>query len=112
MVHSLNLMKQCTDLGSRNDMKVNLPIGAQVAISHVGDSLILKDKLVKDVLYIPDFQYNLLSVSQLTKQLKCGILFFPEFCVFQDLFSGRVLGICKEDQGLYLLNTEIQPSTS
>ena len=24
MVHSLNLMKQCTDLGSRNDMKVNL----------------------------------------------------------------------------------------
>ena len=24
MVHSLNLMKHCTDLGSRNDMKVNL----------------------------------------------------------------------------------------
>ena len=69
MVHSLNLMKQCTDLGSRNDMKVNLPTGAQVAISHVGDLLIHKDKLVKDVLYIPYFQYDLLSVSQLTKQL-------------------------------------------
>ena len=41
-VHSLNLMKQCTDLGSRNDMKVNLPTGAQVAISHAGDSLVLR----------------------------------------------------------------------
>ena len=56
-------MKQCTNLGSRNDMKVNLPTGAQVAISHVGDSLVLKDKLVKDVLFIPDFQYDLLFVS-------------------------------------------------
>ena len=36
---------------------------------------------------------------------------FPDFCVFQDLFSGRVLGIGKEDQGLYLLNTDIQPRT-
>ena len=63
-------------------MKVNFPTGAQVAINHVGDSLILKDKLVKDVLYILDFQYNLLSVSQLTKQLKCAVLFFPDFCIF------------------------------
>uniref|UniRef100_A0A3Q7FLL2 Reverse transcriptase Ty1/copia-type domain-containing protein n=1 Tax=Solanum lycopersicum TaxID=4081 RepID=A0A3Q7FLL2_SOLLC len=47
-----------------------------VAISHVGDSLILKDKLVND-----------------------------------DLFSRRVLGIGKDNQGLYLLNEEIQPST-
>ena len=63
MVHSLILMKQCTDLGFKSDMKVNFPTGAQVAISHVGDSLVLKDKLVKDVLFIPDFQYDLLFVS-------------------------------------------------
>ena len=63
MVHSLILMKQCTDLGFKSDMKVNFSTGAQVAISHVGDSLVLKDKLVKDVLFIPDFQYDLLFVS-------------------------------------------------
>uniref|UniRef100_A0A3Q7EZ67 Reverse transcriptase Ty1/copia-type domain-containing protein n=1 Tax=Solanum lycopersicum TaxID=4081 RepID=A0A3Q7EZ67_SOLLC len=40
-----------SDLGSRSDMKVNLPTGAQVAISHVGDSLVLKDKLAKDDLF-------------------------------------------------------------
>lgn len=28
---------------------------------------------------------------------------FPEFCVFQDLYTGQVKGICKEEHGLYIL---------
>lgn len=45
-------------------MKVNLPTGDLVFISRIGKHLVFKDKLVKDVLFILEFKYNLLSVSQ------------------------------------------------
>jgi len=31
------------------------------------------------------------------------VVFFPEFCIFQDLSNGQVKGIGREDQGLYVL---------
>ena len=67
MVHNFGLMSQSTNLDVQGGMRVNLPTGDQVSISHIGESLILKDKVVKDVLFVPEFKYNLLSVSQLTK---------------------------------------------
>lgn len=108
MIHSLRLMNQYKYLDDKQFLKVNLPTGSQVPISHIGESLVLKNKLPKEVLFRPEFNYNLLSVSQFTKQLQCVVLFFPDFYIFQELFSGRVLGIGKEDQGLYLLKTEFR----
>jgi len=57
---------------------------------------------VKDVLLVPDFKFNMLSVSKATKQLSCFVSFYPDFCVFQDLHSGKVKGIGKEKGGLYI----------
>ena len=34
------------------------------------------------------------------------------FLIFQDLFNGRVLGISKENQGLYILNTAVTTKPS
>ena len=79
MVHNFGLMSQSANLDVQGGMRVNLPTGDQVSISHIGESLVLKDKVVKDVLFVPEFKYNLLSVSQLTKQLKCAAIFFPDF---------------------------------
>lgn len=55
------------------------------------------------MLAIPNFKYDLLSMSQLTKQLLRSIVFFPDFCVLQDLSTGKVKGIGKESGGLYWL---------
>lgn len=35
-----------------------------------------KETKIRDVLYVPDFTCNLLSVSRLTKGLECAITFF------------------------------------
>ena len=110
MVHNASLMTQYRNLDDKSNMHVNLPTGSQASISHIGESLVLTDKTVNGVLFIPEFKYNLLSVSQLTKQLKCAVIFFPDFCVFQDLSNGKVLGIGREDQGLYLLQTGLDTS--
>ena len=51
-----------------------------------------------NVLYIPRFTVNLLSISQLTKQNKCKIIFFSSHCVFRTCRLGRELvwGISEE----------------
>ncbi|XP_070050893.1 uncharacterized protein [Nicotiana tomentosiformis] len=51
------------------------------------------------------------GVSKLTKELKCLVMFFPDFCIFQDIFNGQVKGIGREKHGLYMLQ-EKQVKTS
>ncbi|XP_019224817.1 PREDICTED: uncharacterized protein LOC109206448 [Nicotiana attenuata] len=83
--------------------KVHLPTGDVAYVSHIGKASVFEGQNISNVLYIPEFKYNLLSVSKLTKELQCSALFFPDFCIFQDLCSGQVKAIGKEDRGLYVL---------
>jgi uncharacterized membrane protein YgcG len=54
-----------------------------------------------NVLYLPEFPFNLLSVHKLTVALRCSIAFFPSYCVFQDLKTKRTIGGGFEKDGLY-----------
>lgn len=45
---------------------------------------------------MPDFQYNLLSVSKLTNDLNCFAKSYPKFAIVHDLSNGRVLRNGKE----------------
>lgn len=47
--------------------------------------------------------YNILSVSKLTKELQCLVAFFPDICLFQDLYIGNVLKIGSEINRLHIL---------
>lgn len=51
---------------------------------------------------MPQIKYNLLSTSKLTKELQCLISFYPDRCVFQDLYDGEVKRIGREANGLYI----------
>lgn len=61
------------------------------------------------VLLVPDFEFNLLSISQITKDLKCTVCFFPDFVVIQDLSNGQVKEIGREHVGLYLMPNHTSP---
>lgn len=82
--------------------KVYLP-NDNTTISHIGSICMFINKFVSNVLYLPDFRVNLLSVSKITKDLNCMVVFYPELCVFQNLSNGQVKGICEEQHGLYIL---------
>lgn len=58
---------------------------------------------LQDVLFVPEFHYNLLSILKVTKDFNCFVTFYPGFCLFQDLSTGKLKGIGKEDDGLYYL---------
>ncbi|KAG5612115.1 hypothetical protein H5410_023396 [Solanum commersonii] len=68
MVSSLDMM-----------VPVYLPNGTTIQVSHVGSFALSARSLVTNALHVPNFKYNLLSVSQLTKELGCSVTFFPNF---------------------------------
>ena len=76
--------------------KVQLPTGESANISHIGKCQFSGGNFIKNVLCVPTFKFNLLSVSKLTKELKCCAEIFPDFCLFQYLSYGKVRDIGKE----------------
>ena len=62
------------------------------------------------VMSLPQFSFNLISVSKLTRTLNCSISFFPDHCLIQDLSTKRIIGRGRKSKGLYILETEVSKS--
>ncbi|OIT01901.1 hypothetical protein A4A49_56622, partial [Nicotiana attenuata] len=103
MVSSLNLLSSFNQISEPRSATVHLPNGNDTKITHIGTCTLPSSDVLHDVLYVPQFKYNLLSISRYTKELNSSVHFYPDFCVFQDLFSGMVKGIGKLEGGLYIL---------
>ncbi|KAI5407080.1 hypothetical protein KIW84_053362 [Lathyrus oleraceus] len=71
-----------------------------------GSVIISQNITLSSVLYVPKLDCNLLSISKLTKDLKCSTKFFPNQGEFQILESGRTIDNAKECDGLYILQVE------
>uniref|UniRef100_A0A2N9IER4 Reverse transcriptase Ty1/copia-type domain-containing protein n=1 Tax=Fagus sylvatica TaxID=28930 RepID=A0A2N9IER4_FAGSY len=80
---------------------VSLADGSTSHISHKGDVFLSSDITLSSVLHIPNFAFNLLSVSHLAKSLNCAVIFLPFHCLLQDLSSRKIFGRGYERDGLY-----------
>ncbi|KZV49361.1 hypothetical protein F511_10901 [Dorcoceras hygrometricum] len=88
--------------------KIRIADGSLSPIAGIGSITISKTLTLHDVLHVPNLSCNLLSVSKLTTDLKCCVLFSPHLCQFQDSASGMMIGSAREDGGLYYF--EAHPS--
>ena len=61
---------------------------------------------LSSVLSLPNFSFNLMSVSKLTRARKCYISFFPDFCLFQNLMTKQIIGRGREFRS-YILNLAV-----
>ncbi|XP_075088221.1 uncharacterized protein LOC142170257 [Nicotiana tabacum] len=66
--------------------------------------------LLHNVLLVPSFQYNLISLHQLLLQLSCKALFSAYDCILHGLSLKRPLVLGKISNGLYLFQPESFPS--
>ena len=74
--------------------------------THVTPSLSLHQ-----IIYVPGFPINLLSISAITCALPCTVTFFPFYCIFHDLYTGQRIGLGRENgQGIYELVAD-EPSS-
>ncbi|XP_076928722.1 uncharacterized protein LOC143592775 [Bidens hawaiensis] len=94
----------CDDTMLKNKTKrkfepsVTIPNGDAILVEGRGDLTLPNGMKVKEVLYVPNFKCNLLSVSRLSQDLQCAITLFPEFCVMHGLRSRILIGVgdCKD----------------
>ncbi|XP_073302959.1 uncharacterized protein [Primulina huaijiensis] len=91
---------------------VQLPNGGHAQIKSVGTMKLCNDMSVDDVLYVPNFKVNLLSVSKLTRALNCSVTFYPDFCVLQDSTTKKMIGLGRQSSGLYYLIQNRSPHLS
>ena len=90
---------------------VRIADGRSCPVLGSGQSRATSSLPLQNVLYIPGFPANLLSISAITKALHCGVFFFPHHFVFQDLDTGWRIGLGRENgRGIYELVTD-SPST-
>jgi hypothetical protein len=84
---------------------VLLPSGEKAKIVANGSLPLNSVYYLHNVLCVPTFKVDLISVSRLTRDLNCLIIFFPYWCLLQDLVTRRMIGLGKQHNGLYYLVT-------
>ena len=77
MVHSLHFFKSIT---SSVQISVRLPNGDMVKVTHIGTAQVSASLLLKNVLCIPSFSFNLISISKLTQNSSCCYIFLSNYC--------------------------------
>ncbi|KAK3012143.1 hypothetical protein RJ639_012142 [Escallonia herrerae] len=82
---------------------VQIPNGDTVPVHALGRVNLGPNLHLEQVLGVPNFCFNLLSVSKLTRDLNCVLIFGSEFCVIQDLLSRKPIGVGRVRNGLYHL---------
>lgn len=103
MCHNRNLFVQTQTLSS--PYHITLPNGHVVTVTQTGNIQISPDILLKHVLHVPHFKYNLLSINKLCQQLNCHVTFPKTHCVLQGLSLRKPLIIGEGSGGLYLLHS-------
>ncbi|XP_019193357.1 PREDICTED: uncharacterized protein LOC109187551 [Ipomoea nil] len=81
----------------------DLPNGSQAQVSHTGTAQLSVDMVLLNVLCVPVFQYNLISLGELTTRSSCHILFHSNKCIIQDQHPGKMICMAELKKGLYQL---------
>jgi predicted aspartyl protease len=85
MVHSTKLFTKIT---STLHTSVELPNGESALVTHIGTVKISESLILVDVLCVPSFSFNLISVSKLTSSLNAAYFSCLTFVSFRTLSSG------------------------
>ena len=77
IIHSVTLFTKIT---SSITTFIQLPNGEKVTVTHIGTIQVTSTFVLENVLCVPSFSFNLISVSKLTKSLSCYLVFLSNFC--------------------------------
>lgn len=82
-------------------LKVDHPNGSSAPITKSGNLILSKSVTLFDVLVVPDFNVNLLSVHKVVKDNRIRVAFDETECYFQDLQAKLNAGTGSQVGGLY-----------
>ncbi|XP_019258757.1 PREDICTED: uncharacterized protein LOC109236973 [Nicotiana attenuata] len=85
---------------------ITLPNGYKVKVISTGSLLLRHDITLHNVLLVPSFHFNLISIHKLIVQLDCFAILTKFACFLQGPSLKRPLEIGKASKGLYFLHPE------
>ena len=91
---------------------VQLPNGEAAIVTHVGSIQLSSRITLTNVLCVPSFSFNLLSVSSITKTQPLCLVFLSTCCFIQDLTNWSTIGVGQMSDGMYLLQQSSLSSAS
>ena len=86
---------------------ITLANGSQTIAKGIGSVCPLPSLPLTYVLYVPNFSFNLISISKLTRDLHCVLTFSHNSVTLQDRRTGKTIGIGIESQGLFHLSSPL-----
>ncbi|XP_075492376.1 uncharacterized protein LOC142530428 [Primulina tabacum] len=101
MVHSADLLTTKSCVTNRS---VHLANGTTATVTHIG-SVHFSNFTLQNVLCVPSFKLNLISISKLVHCPEYVATFTDTACMLQDQRSGKMIGTGTELGGLYYLDT-------
>lgn len=99
--HMTGTLQHLCNLRDVQGGPVRLPNG-QTTMSTKEGTIKLTDNLkITNVLYVPDLDCNLISVSQLSDESNCNVYFIGKLCAIQDRTTKMLIGMGEPRDGLY-----------
>ncbi|CAL1374616.1 unnamed protein product [Linum trigynum] len=101
IVRDISWMDSMVQAGGHS--QVRIPDGTGVPVVGIGNVRLSSHVQLHNVLHVPAFKCNLLSVSRLARDHNVAVTFLRDFCVLQVLPSKTLIGVGKLKDGLYYL---------
>ena len=90
MIHSLAFFTSITFVAQ---ISVRLPNGDMAKVTHIGTVQLSSTLVLDNVLCIPSFSFNLISISKLTQNPSSCCIFLSQYCFIQDLQLWKMTGL-------------------
>jgi hypothetical protein len=84
-------------------LPIRLPNGDHALACFSGSIHFSPNFIISEVLCVPNFSINLLSVSKLVQVSNYSVSFHASYCTIQDQLSQKMIGFAKAIDGLYYL---------
>ena len=85
----------------RKNHFITVPDGRRVIVTYKGIVKLSTGLVLKVVLFVSDFNFNLLSVHKLVLDMKCRAIFTNDQCLMQESLMRKPLPLGKASNGLY-----------
>ena len=82
-------------------VKIKLPNNSDVIMYFAGTIQFFDNLILFNVLYVPEFYFNRISVQTLIKDLNCNLIFSSKCCQIHDIITSQIIRQANLSQGLY-----------
>ena len=90
----------------KSPSKITVADGKELKIENIGIVKLGNGIILKNVLHVPNMQFNLISTHKLCKDMNCDIVFTHDKCMIQDHSQRSSLVLGNLDSGLYAVGTD------